>query len=67
MNLFAIRKHVDKLLNPIVANIARLPLHANQWTLIGAAVGLSCGVAFLYGKWWLGLVLVIIGVIQLFV
>jgi CDP-diacylglycerol--glycerol-3-phosphate 3-phosphatidyltransferase len=60
MNLFAIRKHVDKILNPLVSAISRLPLHANQWTLIGAAVGLSCGVAFLYGKWWLGLVLLLV-------
>lgn len=29
MNLFAIRKHVDRLLHPIVASLAKLPLHAN--------------------------------------
>ena len=59
MNLFALRKHVDRVLHPFVSNVARLPLNANQWTLLGAFVGLSCGVAFLYGKWWLGLALLL--------
>lgn len=59
MNLFAIRKPVDKILHPIVASAARLPLHANHWTLLGAFVGLSCGVAFLYTKFWLGLILLL--------
>jgi phosphatidylglycerophosphate synthase len=59
MNLFALRKQIDKVLHPIVSSIARLPLNANQWTLLGAFVGLGCGVAFLYGEWWLGLALLI--------
>lgn len=59
MNLFAIRKHVDTILHPVVNAAARLPLHANQWTLLGAFVGLACGVAFLYGHWWPGLALLI--------
>lgn len=59
MNLFAVRKQLDKVLHPIVSTIARLPLRANHWTLIGAMVGLSCGMAFLFGKWWLGLGLLV--------
>lgn len=59
MNLFALRKQIDKILHPFISNVAKLPLNANQWTLLGAFVGLSCGVAFLYGKWWLGLGLLI--------
>ena len=59
MNLFAIRKHVDVVLHPIVANLAKLPLHANQWTLIGAIVGLIGGVVFFYGYWWAGFALLI--------
>ena len=59
MNLFAIRKHLDRLLFPLVSRVARLPLHANDWTLIGAFVGLGCAVLFLYGKWWIGLALLI--------
>jgi phosphatidylglycerophosphate synthase len=55
MNLFAVRKNADKVLHPVVSGAARLPLNANQWTLLGALVGLACGIAFLYGKWWLGL------------
>lgn len=35
MNLFAIRKHLDVVLHPIVSALARLPLHANAWTLLG--------------------------------
>ena len=59
MNLFAVRKQLDRLLYPFVSRIAKLPMHANTWTLLGAFVGLSCGVAFLYGQWWLGLGLLI--------
>ncbi|MCG8417507.1 MAG: CDP-alcohol phosphatidyltransferase family protein [Proteobacteria bacterium] len=60
MNLFAVRKHADKVLHPLVASAARLPLHANHWTLLGAFIGLICGVAFLYTHWWLGLVLLLV-------
>jgi phosphatidylglycerophosphate synthase len=60
MNLFVIRKQVDKILLPVVSGLARIPLNANQWTLMGAFVGLACGVAFLYGKWWIGLALLIL-------
>jgi phosphatidylglycerophosphate synthase len=59
MNLFAIRKHLDKVLHPIVSNIAKLPLHANQWTLLGAIVGLIGGVVFFYGYWWAGFALLL--------
>ena len=59
MNLFAIRKHLDRVLNPVVSRIARLPLHANHWTLLGAFVGLACAIMFLYGRWWPGLALLI--------
>lgn len=60
MNLFAIRKQVDRILHPIISRLARLPLHANHWTLLGAFVGLACGVAFLYTRFWLGLVLLLL-------
>ncbi|HEX7840208.1 MAG TPA: CDP-alcohol phosphatidyltransferase family protein [Kofleriaceae bacterium] len=60
MNLFAIRKHVDRLLHPIVASLAKLPVHANAWTLFGALVGLVGGVVLYYGDWWLGFVLLLV-------
>ena len=60
MNLFAIRKYVDRLLHPIVSSLARLPVHANAWTLFGALVGLVGGVALFYGYWWWGFVLLLI-------
>jgi archaetidylinositol phosphate synthase len=60
MNLFAIRKQLDKVLHPLVSRLGRLPINANQWTLFGAFVGLTCAVAFLYGKWWIGLALLIL-------
>jgi len=60
MNLFALRKAADKVLHPLVSSAARLGINANQWTLIGAFTGLGCGVAFLYGMWWLGLVLLLV-------
>ncbi|MBL4633145.1 MAG: CDP-alcohol phosphatidyltransferase family protein [Kofleriaceae bacterium] len=59
MNLFALRKQLDKVLYPIVSRIAKLPLHANDWTLLGAFVGLFCGLLFLYGLWWPGLALLV--------
>ncbi|HEY0482741.1 MAG TPA: CDP-alcohol phosphatidyltransferase family protein [Kofleriaceae bacterium] len=59
MNLFAIRKHVDRLLYPVVASLAKLPLHANAWTLSGALVGLVGGVVLYYGYWWTGFVLLL--------
>src|SRR5215510_2315185 len=59
MNLFAIRKHVDRLLHPVVSSLAKLPLHANAWTMSGALVGLVGGVVFYYGEWWLGFVLLL--------
>jgi phosphatidylglycerophosphate synthase len=59
MNLFAIRKHLDLVLKPLVSRLARLPLHANHWTLLGAFVGLACALMFMYGKWWPGLGLLI--------
>ena len=60
MNLFALRKQLDKILDPLLRRIGRLPLRANHWTLLGAIVGLVCGVAFYYGQWWTGLVLLIV-------
>ncbi len=59
MNLFALRKYVDRILHPVVSTLARLPIKANQWTLIGAMVGLATGIMLLYGKWWIGLGLLI--------
>jgi len=60
MNLLAFRKYVDQLLRPVVSSIARLPLHANAFTLIGAAIGLAGGAFFFYGQWWPGLVLLLL-------
>jgi phosphatidylglycerophosphate synthase len=60
MNLFAIRKHVDRVLHPVVSALAKLPLHANAWTLLGAAMGLVGGVVLFYGWWWTGLVLLLL-------
>ena len=60
MNLFAFRKHLDRILHPIVSRLATLPLHANAWTLIGAVIGLVGGVVFFYGHWWAGLALLLV-------
>lgn len=60
MNLFAFRKHIDKVLHPIVSGMARLPIHANTFTLIGAILGLAGGVVLFYGYFWIGLVLLIV-------
>ena len=60
MNLFAIRKYVDRVLLPIVSAMAKLPLHANVWTMLGAVMGLVGGVVFFYGQWWPGLVLLLL-------
>jgi phosphatidylglycerophosphate synthase len=54
MNLFAFRKHLDKVLLPIVGTLARLPIHANAWTMLGALIGLVGGIVLYYGLWWLG-------------
>ena len=58
-NLFAFRKSADRVLHPIVSGLSKLPLHANAWTLIGAAIGLVGGVVLFYGMWWLGFALLI--------
>jgi phosphatidylglycerophosphate synthase len=60
MNLFAVRKQLDKVLHPVISRIARLPINANQWTLLGAIIGLACGVVLFRAHWWLGLVLLIV-------
>src|SRR5579862_6417360 len=60
MNLFAVRKHVDRILLPIVSALARLPLHANTWTALGAAMGLVGGYVFFKGMWWPGLALLLV-------
>lgn len=57
MNLYATRKQADKVLVPLVKVFASLPLRANQWTLVGAILGVACGVAFLYGQWPWGIAL----------
>jgi phosphatidylglycerophosphate synthase len=57
MNLYSLRSKADKYLVPLVRLFARIPLRANQWTLLGAITGVACGVAFLYGRWALGTVL----------
>jgi phosphatidylglycerophosphate synthase len=59
VNLFAIRKQLDRILYPFVSRLAKLPLHANHWTLLGAGVGLVCGFYFLYGHWWIGFALLV--------
>ena len=59
MNLFAVRKYLDKVLHPIMRAVTRLPIHANTWTLIGGLIGLTGGVVFFYGLWWLGLALLL--------
>ena len=48
------------MLKPFVSRIAKLPLHANHWTLVGAFVGLACAGLFLYGKWWWALSLLLV-------
>jgi phosphatidylglycerophosphate synthase len=60
MNLFAIRKQLDRVLDPFVRRVAKLPLHANHWTLLGAFVGLTCAALFIYQMWWAALALLII-------
>jgi phosphatidylglycerophosphate synthase len=60
MNLFAVRKYVDKVLHPIVRGLAHLPMHANTWTLLGAVIGLVGGVVFFYGMWWAGFALLLL-------
>ena len=59
MNLFAFRKTVDRALRPIVSALARLPLHANVWTLLGALIGLAGGAVLFFGHWWTGFVLLV--------
>src|SRR6187402_2001258 len=54
MNLFAFRKQFDKLTHPLVSALAKLPIHANAWTIFGAFIGLVGGVVFFYGHWWAG-------------
>lgn len=60
MNLFAFRKQADVVLNPVVGTLAKLPLHANAWTLFGAMIGLVGGVVLYYGLWWPGFVLLLV-------
>lgn len=60
MNLFAIRKNVDKILHPVVHALALLPPHANTWTLIGAVMGLVGGAAFYFGQWWAGFAILLL-------
>ncbi len=60
MNLFALRKQLDRLLHPIVSGLSKLPIHANAFTMLGALIGLVGGVVFFYGHWWLGFVLLMV-------
>jgi archaetidylinositol phosphate synthase len=60
VNLFAIRKHVDRVLFPLVTQVARLPLRANQWTLLGTLVGITCAGMLLTGRWWAGFALLVL-------
>lgn len=60
MNLFAFRKQADVVLNPVVGTLAKLPLHANAWTLFGTLIGLVGGVVLYYGLWWIGFVLLLV-------
>jgi phosphatidylglycerophosphate synthase len=60
MNLFAFRKTLDRLIHPVVSALAKLPLHANVWTLLGAVVGLVAGWMFLKAMWWPGFVLLLV-------
>ena len=60
MNLFAFRKQLDRLIHPIVSALAKLPIHANAWTALGAAIGLAGGFVFFKGWWWSGFVLLLI-------
>jgi phosphatidylglycerophosphate synthase len=59
VNLFAIRKHLDRVLLPLVSALARLPIHANAWTGLGAVIGLVGGVVLYYGMWWAGWALLV--------
>lgn len=59
MNLFAFRKQFDRLSHPLVSNLAKLPIHANTWTIFGALIGLVGGVVLFYGHWWWGFGLLI--------
>ena len=59
MNLFAIRKQLDRVLLPVVSALARLPIHANAWTGLGAVIGLVGGVVLYYGMWWAGWALLV--------
>lgn len=60
MNLFSVRKSADRILHPVVSLLARSGLSANQWTLVGALLGLACGLVFLYGPVWLAVVLLMV-------
>jgi len=59
VNLFAIRKQLDRVLLPVVSALARLPIHANAWTGLGAVIGLVGGVVLYYGMWWAGWALLV--------
>jgi phosphatidylglycerophosphate synthase len=60
MNLFAFRKNIDRLIHPIVAALARLPIHANAWTALGAVIGLVGGWMFFRAMWWPGFVALVL-------
>lgn len=60
MNLFALRKQADRILHPLVSTLARSPLRANHWTLVGTLVGLGCGITFWRGYYGPGVALLLV-------
>jgi phosphatidylglycerophosphate synthase len=58
-NLFAFRKNLDRVIHPLVSALAKLPIHANVWTMFGAVLGLIGGALFFYAYWWTGFVVLV--------
>lgn len=66
MNLFAARKRLDSTLLPLMRVIGALPIAANQWTFLGACLGIAGGALLWNGQWWLGVAaLVVRGLLDL--
>jgi hypothetical protein len=61
MNLFAVRKHLDKVLHPIVSTLAKLPIHATAVDRASARDRRrSAAWSLFYGYWWAGLALLLV-------
>jgi phosphatidylglycerophosphate synthase len=60
MNLFAIRKPVDRILHPLVSTIARLPIHATAVDGHRRAGRRGLRRGLYYGYWWAGFALLLI-------